>query len=192
MIKTKADLQEYLLADAKANGRSTIKAARFGDDIWKFILSLRKMEFYINKESGNSLLNRALRIFHIYMYHHYCVKYCFTIPANVFDKGLSIAHIGTIAVSMNAHVGKNCRIHEGVTIGTTNGQSEGATIGNNVFIGTGAKIIGDIYIADDVAIGANAVVTKSIDEPGTTWAGVPAKKISNNNSHSNLNPKIFE
>ena len=65
-------------------------------------------------------------------------------------------------------------------------------MGDNIFIGTGAKIIGEVTIADDVSIGANAVVVKSITEEGTTWGGVPAKKISNNNSHSNLCSKIFE
>lgn len=43
--------------------------------------------------------------------------------------------------------------------------------------------LGNIVIADDVAIGANVVVVKSITEAGTTWAGVPARKISDNNSH---------
>ena len=60
-----------------------------------------------------------------------------------------------------------------------------------MFLGSGAKVIGDIQIADDVAIGANAVVVRSITEPGTTWAGVPARKISGKSSHENLNPRLF-
>ena len=44
-------------------------------------------------------------------------------------------------------------------------------------IGVGARILGDIYIADDIVIGANSVVTKTFDEPGITIAGIPAKKI---------------
>jgi serine O-acetyltransferase len=72
-----------------------------------------------------------------------------------------------------------------VNIGSTNG-SKAPKLGNNVFIGTGAKIIGDITIADNVAIGANAVVVKSITEPGTTWGGIPAKKISDHDSRSNM------
>lgn len=51
-------------------------------------------------------------------------------------------------------------------------------IGNNVYIRMGARILGDITIADNVVIGANAVVTKSITEPGITVAGIPVKKIS--------------
>ena len=93
-------------------------------------------------------------------------------------------------VANRASVGKNCRLHEGVTIGATNGSNRAAQIGDNVFISSGVKIIGEITIADDVAIGANAVVVKSIEEPGTTWGGIPAKKISNNSSALNQNAKI--
>jgi serine O-acetyltransferase len=125
------------------------------------------------------------------LFHKYSVKLGFSIPLNVFGPGLSIAHYGTIVVSDAAKVGKNCRIHEGVNIGATNGSFKAPEIGDNVFIGTGAKIIGDITIADDVAIGANAVVVKSILEKGVTYGGVPAKKISANNSHANLAPKLF-
>lgn len=50
----------------------------------------------------------------------------FSIPVNSFGPGLSIAHGGTIVVNNTARIGKNCRIHEGVTIGATgkNGQAE--------------------------------------------------------------------
>ncbi|MBR4033228.1 MAG: serine acetyltransferase, partial [Clostridia bacterium] len=120
------------------------------------------------------------------------MKLGFSIPAGVFAEGLSIAHYGTIVVSSQASVGKNCRIHEGVNIGATNGSSLAPRIGDNVFIASGAKIIGDVTIADDVCIGANAVVVRSITESGTTWGGVPAKKISDNDSHSNLPRGLFE
>lgn len=83
-------------------------------------------------------------------------------------------------------------MHQCVTIGSTSGTFESAEIGDNVFIGAGACIIGAVTIADDVAIGANAVVVKSITEPGTTWGGCPAKKISNHDSRSNLSPFLFE
>ncbi|MFR6102996.1 MAG: serine O-acetyltransferase [Christensenellales bacterium] len=99
---------------------------------------------------------------------------------------LSIAHAGSIVINNKARVGQNCRIHPGVTIGATNGVNEAAKIGDNCYLGSGAKIIGDIHIADGVAIGANAVVVKSIIENNTTWAGVPARKVSNNASLINM------
>ena len=57
-------------------------------------------------------------------------------------------------------------------------------IGNRVDIGVGAKIIGGITIADDVKIGAGAVVTKSCSEIGATLVGVPARKIRENTRKS--------
>lgn len=49
-----------------------------------------------------------------------------------------------------------------------------ATIGNSVYIGPGVKIVGRINIGNNVAIGANAVVTKDIPDNAVV-AGVPAK-----------------
>jgi serine O-acetyltransferase len=51
-------------------------------------------------------------------------------------------------------------------------------LGNNIYIGPGAKIFGKIRLADGIAIGANAVVNRSFDEPGITIAGVPARQIN--------------
>lgn len=44
-------------------------------------------------------------------------------------------------------------------------------------IGVGAKLIGDIVIADDIVVGAGAVVVSSFTEPGITIGGVPARRI---------------
>ena len=108
------------------------------------------------------------------------------------DPDWLIAHYGSVVVNEGAKIGKNCRIHEGVTIGATNGSMIAATIGDNCFIGTGAKIIGEVTIGDGATIGANAVVTKSFCEQNCVLAGVPAKKIKQDDSKSNLNPMLFE
>ena len=192
MITTKKQLFEVLYQDAKASGRTTIRTSFLGDEVWKFQVALRKLEYYTNMSSTKRKLCYPAYALTKYNYHKMSVKLNFSIPINVFGGGLSLPHYGTIVVAQAARVGKNCRIHEGVTIGATNGSATSASIGDNVFIASGAKIIGEVSIADDVAIAANAVVVKSITEAGTTWGGVPAKKISDNNSHSNLNRKLFE
>lgn len=51
MIITKKELGFYLLQDARANGRSSTKARFWGDEIWKYQRSLRKLEYYTNKGS---------------------------------------------------------------------------------------------------------------------------------------------
>lgn len=67
--------------------------------------------------------------------------------------------------------GNNC-------IGNSHEEDDCPVIGNNVRLGVGAKVIGNIYIADNVTIAAGAVVTKSCFEKGVTLAGIPAKIIN--------------
>lgn len=189
MITNKSELKYFLKRDALALVGNRAKPKLVGDDVWKFQISLRKLEYYTYKKSRNKLYV-LLYLLKKLKYRRLSFKLGFSLPLNVFEEGLSVAHFGTIVVSSNSKIGKNCRIHEGVTIGSTNGSEKAPIIGNNVFIGSGAKIIGDITIADNVAIGANAVVIKSITEEGT-YAGIPAKKISDNNSRLNLRKELF-
>lgn len=65
------------------------------------------------------------------------------------------------------------------------------TIGDNVYICTGAKIVGDVAIADNVIVGANALVNKSILQPGVTVGGIPAKIISEHGLSNYLNARLF-
>lgn len=190
MIDSKKKLKKYLLNDKLALFKSYNKPKLIGDEIWKFQILYRKYEYARN--CLKSILFLPYVFFLKYKFNKLSIKLGFSIPINTIEEGLSIAHYGNIVINGNSRIGKNCRIHEGVTIGATNGQESAPKIGNNVFIGSGAKIIGDIEIADDVAIGAGSVVVKSIYEKGITVAGVPAKKVSNNNSHSNINPVLIQ
>ncbi|MBE6767388.1 MAG: serine acetyltransferase [Ruminococcaceae bacterium] len=191
MITSKNDYHAFLQQDAMALGQRRTRPKLFGDDIWKFERCLRRREYYLSLSRNKKVLFLLPLIANHLRFRKLSFKLGFSIPARVFEEGLSIAHYGTIVVHPHAKVGKNCRLHEGVNIGATNGSERAPVIGNNVFIGTGAKIIGDITIADDVAIGANAVVVRSITEAGTTWGGVPARKLSDNDSHSNLSKLLF-
>ena len=106
------------------------------------------------------------------------IKFGFSIPPNVFGPGLSIAHIGNIIVNKRAIVGTNCRIHVGVNIGANAGNPNAVPkIGNHVYIAPGAKLFGDIEIANGIAIGANAVVNRSFLEPNVAIGGIPADVI---------------
>lgn len=53
-------------------------------------------------------------------------------------------------------------------------------------------MIGEIQLGNDIAVGANAVVTKSFLEDGITLGGVPAKKISNHTSRDFLADGLFD
>lgn len=195
MIRSKEDYLYYLKCDKIASNKKILRPRLKHDVIWKYQILLRKCEYYEN--CRNDILGKIYNKILKFKFVSLSQKLGFSIGLNVFGPGLSIAHYGCIVVSNLATVGEFCRIHENVTIGVTdeaywgnNGQA--ATIGNRVFIATGAKIIGDVTIADDVVIGANAVVVKDILEPGTTWAGVPAKKISSSDSSLYINMKEDE
>lgn len=179
MIKTKQELLEYLLSDKKALG-ITWKRPRFMTDFeWRYEIVLRKAEYY------NNFRFNPCRYYYLFKLRKLQLKYQTFIPMNVCEKGLSIAHIGGIRINSKAHIGTYCRIQEGVTIGATNGQEMAPVIGDFVYIGSGAKIIGNIRVVDNACIGAGAVVVKNLDE-ACTYGGVPAKKISNHTSETNL------
>lgn len=178
MIRTKKDLLEYLEADRLSLGRKNNKPV-LSDVIWRFEILMRKYEYYYNNNSW-------LKYIYGFLFRRKSLKLGYTIPINVCEKGLALVHYGTIVISDGAQIGENCRIHEGVCVGATNGSKKAAIIGKNVFIATGVKIIGEVSIANNVALAANAVVVNSIKEDGTTWGGIPAKKISNNSSSSNM------
>jgi serine O-acetyltransferase len=88
--------------------------------------------------------------------------------------GLVIDHSGGIVVSGYATIGRNCRLRNGVVIGlATIDRPLAPTIGDDVDIGTGAKILGDIRVGSRVLIGANAVVIRDVPDDCIA-VGVPA------------------
>lgn len=188
MINSREDLKYYLCQDKRALGKSYNRPKFVGDEIWKFEILMRKTEYYTN--CSRNFFQKIYSMLLQYKYYKMRIKYGFSIPLNVFGPGLSIAHIGTIIVNGNSLIGKNCRVQDGVTIGTTNGSNKAPVLGDNIFIGSGAKIIGNITIANNIAIGANSVVNKSFNTDNITIAGVPAKKVSDNSSFSNLNKSV--
>lgn len=176
-IASKSDLKHYLIADKKALGRKS-KRPRANDFIWRFQISLRHLEYYTNVKSLSPLHKIKNRIWYV-RYLINSIICGFEIPINVFGKGLSIAHKGTIIVNGNAKVGENCRMHTCVNIGTAPGAFGLAPIiGNDVYIGPGAKLWGGIKIGNNVMIGANACVGKDFPD-NVCIAGTPAKIIKN-------------
>ncbi|TPF93366.1 serine O-acetyltransferase [Bifidobacterium sp. UTBIF-78] len=189
MITSREEYKAYLEQDRIALGEKRSFPLPF-DVIWRFERLLRKAEFYRN--CHRTPFGKLYSYWLHYRVHGFGQKFGFSIPLNVFGPGLSIAHVGTIVVNGNARVGKNCRIQECTTIGATNGSGDAPVLGDNVFLGSGARVIGKVSVADDVAIGANAVVVHDVPTPGITVAGVPARQVSSHDSHANLNPMLAE
>lgn len=96
-------------------------------------------------------------------------------PGAVIGRRLFIDHGMGVVIGETAQIGDDVLIYHGVTLGGT-GHGRGKrhpTIGNRVIIGAGAKLLGDIELGDDCAVGSNAVVVRSAP-PWTTLTGIPA------------------
>lgn len=176
MIKSKEDLKRYLNEDRKSllmqNGGG--KRLLFANPIESYQKTLRFLEYYTNCKS---FCRRLFWLYYKIKFRHLSLKLGFSIPINVIDEGLSIAHYGTIVISPLAKIGKNCRIHACVNIGASAGENKAPLIGDNVYIGPGALLFGDIKVANNITIAANATVNKSFSEPNVVLAGVPAKIV---------------
>ena len=94
-------------------------------------------------------------------------------PHTTIGPGLTILHFGGVVITRDCTIGANCLLYHNVSIVTMRNQ-RGATIGNHFYAGTGATIVGTITIADNVAVGAGAVLTKSVPKDAIV-AGVPAR-----------------
>lgn len=93
------------------------------------------------------------------------------------------SHFTGVFVNARCTIGKNCNLSQGVTLGLANrGPRKGVpTLGDNVYLGPGVKVVGAVHIGDNVAVGANAVVTS--DLPANAVAvGIPARVISHEGS----------
>ncbi|MDD2679385.1 MAG: serine O-acetyltransferase [Candidatus Omnitrophica bacterium] len=97
-------------------------------------------------------------------------------PGAQIGKGLFIDHGMGVVIGETAIIGDDVLLYQGVTLGGT-GLEHGKrhpTIGNNVVIGAGAKVLGNITIGDNSYIGANAVVIKDVPA-NSTVVGVPGR-----------------
>ena len=102
------------------------------------------------------------------------------IPLSVkIGSGTFFSHRGiAVVLHKKSVIGNDCIIGTSVVLG---GRHEfnpgGPIIGNNVYIGTGAKIIGPVTIGDNVKIGANSVVMCDVPD-NYTAVGIPARLIA--------------
>lgn len=136
--------------------------------IWRYLYFLRREEAAFNKLMVYYWRRRK---------NDLGAKLGIIIYAGCCGKGLRIWHYGSTIISGDAKIGEDCVFHGQACIGNDGSGTAAPVIGNGVDIGVGAKIIGDITIADGVKIGAGAVVTKSCHTPGATLVGVPAKAL---------------
>jgi len=97
-------------------------------------------------------------------------------PSAEIGKGFFIDHGMGVVIGETAIVGNNVTLFQGVTLGGT-GKEKGKrhpTLGNNVVVGAGSKVLGNIKIGNNVLVGSNAVVLREVPDDSTA-VGVPGR-----------------
>jgi serine O-acetyltransferase len=149
----------------------------------KLIKGLRakgfKYMFFVRlKRHSNTLISFPAK----FMVWLLTYRYGFQIPSiTPIGGGFFIGHFGTIIISVNASIGKNCNIAHGCTLGAARGRNAGAPqIKDFVWIGTGAVLVGNIQVGPNVMIAPNAFVNFDVP-PHSIVIGNPGKIISKQN-----------
>lgn len=126
-----------------------------------------------------------------YFYDHYKYKYGYDIPYSIeIGPGLLLYHFGGVVFDPQ-RCGKNATISHCTTVGMTikNGKKCYPILGDNIYMAPGSKIIGDVKVANNTAIGSNAVLTKSTVENDVV-VGIPGRIISQKGSFEYINYPI--
>ena len=99
-------------------------------------------------------------------------------PGAKIGRRLVIDHGMGIVIGETAVIGDDCLLYQGVTLGMTgkHGGKRHPTLGNNVMVGAGTIVLGDIHIGDNVKVAAGSVVVHDVPAD-TTVAGNPAHVV---------------
>ena len=165
--------------DGRTDGGSLVKEVLYGEG-FAYCFWMRTCVFLAGVMVARWTLYPLARL----VLRHYKYKLGISIPINTrIGPGFYIGHFGGIIVNGQTRIGRNCNLSHGVTIGLANrGTRQGCpVIGDNVFIGPGAVIFGSVRIGNNVAIGANSVLTCNVPDNAVV-AGSPARVISDQGS----------
>ncbi len=100
-------------------------------------------------------------------------------PGAQIGEGFFIDHGMGVVIGETAIIGDNCHLFQGVTLGGTSTRraKRHPTLRNNVVVGAGAKVIGDVTIGENAKIGAGSVVVTNVPENATV-VGVPGHVVA--------------
>ena len=114
-------------------------------------------------------------------------------PAAVIGRRFFIDHAMGVIIGETTVIGDDCTIYQGVTLGGT-GKETGKrhpTLGNNVLVGVGASVLGNITIGDNSKVGGGAVVVNDVP-PNSTVVGIPGHIVSRNGKRCAADEKALE
>lgn len=173
IINKFSKLRSILKIESKIYGSRSIIKSYFKDPRFRVNFWLRTGTYI---KSKNFFLNEPiLRL----IKNKLAIKYGFDTTFNVhIDVGLRIVHLGGIVIHGNCEIGKNLTILNNVTLGQGQRNPERIPrVGDNVYIGVGAILLGDISIGNNVTIGALSFINKSIGD-NLVVAGTPMKFLN--------------
>lgn len=177
-IKSKKQLKDWIRYETVLRGGTCLLKEFFeiGERaiINKLLKRLRKTEYYFNTGKKLRYFISKLRLSKIMN------KYSMHVAMNCCARGLSFVHVGPILMNGNCVVGRDCVFHINTALVASGPYDEAPVLGDGVVLGIGAVVVGGIKVANNVAVGANSVVCKSIDEENVAVAGAPAKIVSKN------------
>lgn len=180
MIRTKKELEFYIKADLMMRTGSftrslTQKIANIfaPDYIFEYIKASRKYSYYSHHPMGEK---RLFSYFYAFQRRRLGVKLGFSISFDEIGYGLHIPHYGTIVVGNGNQIGNYAVLHTSTCITAGN-----KVIGDSFYLSSGAKVVKDITIGDNISVGANSVVNQSFPDNGMI-AGSPAHWIKNSDA----------
>ena len=99
-------------------------------------------------------------------------------PGATIGRRFFIDHGSGVVIGETTIIGDDVLLYQGVTLGGTGGErgKRHPTLGNRVVVGTGAKVLGNITIGDNVKIGAGSVVVRHVPD-NSTVVGVPGRVV---------------
>jgi serine O-acetyltransferase len=141
-------------------------------------LSWYRFGHWLYKERSPGLLRPFGKVLYLFGYKFFeIVMEMHLDPSTEIGGGLYLGHSGAIHFNPEAVIGKNCDIAPHVTIGTSAMGRKGAPrVGNDVYVGTGATIIGKVSVGDGAKIAANTLVITNVPA-GATVMGVPGRVV---------------
>ena len=112
-------------------------------------------------------------------------------PGAKIGEGFFIDHGMGVVIGETSEIGDNVSLYQGVTLGGTSHQraKRHPTLGNNVVVGVGAQLIGDITIGDNSKVGAGSVVVNSVPANATV-VGVPGRVVAVRNPDTDTVEKL--
>jgi serine O-acetyltransferase len=166
----RCDLSRYHASEGKLS--AILGNAAFWALIWY------RFGHWIYRENCPRFVRLPLKVIHSVFYKFLEVFMQMRLDPNAqIGPGLYMTHVGSIHLHPDVVIGRNCSLAHQVTIGTSALGREGVPrIGDNVYIGTGATVIGKIRIGDGARIAANTLVVHNVPA-GATVMGVPGRVV---------------